>query len=409
MQLRLQRENMKTFKEAKLPSALIKRLDSIGFTTPTPIQAEAIPIALKGHDILGSAQTGTGKTGAFGIPLVAHLSASPQGTALVLLPTRELATQVLTTLNTFIDRKSDINSALLIGGEAMPKQLKQLRTNPRLVVGTPGRINDHLKRKSLSLKHTDFLVLDEVDRMLDMGFGVQLDQIAKHLTSLHRQTLMFTATLPKNLEKVAAKYLTNPTRISIGSLHQVAENLTQTNIKVKSTDKRPRLLEELEERSGSIIIFVKTKRGADRMAQDLHKKGHQAEAIHGDLRQNKRDRIIANFRKQKYRILVATDVAARGLDIPHIEHVINYDLPQCPEDFIHRIGRTARADAEGEALNFISSSDNGKWKAIQRLLNPENKENVEDKAPKEKRNRNQVHRRRYQSKNTSERKKKRRP
>ncbi|MBN1783376.1 MAG: DEAD/DEAH box helicase [Alphaproteobacteria bacterium] len=386
---------MKTFHEAKLPAALIKRLDSIGFTTPTPIQAEAIPAALQGKDVLGSAQTGTGKTGAFGIPLVAHLTASPHGTALILLPTRELADQVLKTLETFIDRNAGISTALLIGGEPMPKQFKQLRNNPRLIVGTPGRINDHLKRKTLKLEKTDFLVLDEVDRMLDMGFGVQLDEIAKYLTA-KRQTLMFTATMPKNLEKIAAKYLTDPTRISIGGLHNVAENLKQTNIKVKTDEKHDRLLQELDERTGSVIIFVKTKRGADRMAIQLNKLKHKAEALHGDLRQSKRDRVIGDYRKEKFRILVATDVAARGLDIPHIEHVINYDLPQAPEDFIHRIGRTARADAKGEALNFICPNENGKWKAIQRLLDPDAKQ-TEDRAPRGDRNRGQTHNRRRTS------------
>lgn len=368
---------MKDFNEAKLPPALLTQLKKIGFMTPTPIQAKSIPEALLGKDILGSAQTGTGKTGAFGIPLITHILSSPQGNALILLPTRELAMQVIKALEAFIPQKTKIPIALLIGGEQMYKQLKQLRANPRLVVGTPGRINDHLKRKTLNLKGTDFLVLDEVDRMLDMGFGVQLDAIAKYLTGT-RQTLMFSATLPKKIEKIADKYLKDPVRISIGATHAPALNLKQTHVKLSVKEKYPRLLDELEKRAGSVLVFVKTKRGADRMAKQLKNAGHASDALHGDLRQNKRTKVIGAFRNQKYRVLVATDVAARGLDIPHIEHVINYDLPQCPEDYIHRIGRTARADAEGEALNLISPADHGNWKDIQRLLDP----TIKDDRPK---------------------------
>jgi superfamily II DNA/RNA helicase len=359
---------MKNFNDTRIPEALFHRLQQMGFITPTPIQAEALPKALDGQDILGSAQTGTGKTGAFGIPLVTHLMHNDRGTALVLLPTRELALQVLQTLKKFIG-SSKLNSALLIGGEPMPPQLRQLKARPRLIVGTPGRVNDHLTRGSLMLHDTNFLVLDEVDRMLDMGFGIQLDAIARYLTA-QRQTLMFSATMPKNIEGLANKYLTNPTRISIGAVHTPAANVTQENIKLSETDKEQRLLHELDNLEGSIVVFIKTKYAADRMALKLKKLGHDTEALHGDLRQNKRTRVIENFRKNKYRILVATDVAARGLDIPHIKYVINYDLPQSPEDYIHRIGRTARAGAEGTAINFLTASDNRKWRAIYQLLNP---------------------------------------
>lgn len=359
---------MKTFKEVGIPLPLLHRLDHIGFTTPTPIQAEAIPYALQGSDILGSAQTGTGKTAAFGVPLIAHLLQHTQGSSLVLLPTRELALQVMKALQQF-SGKNKISTALLIGGEDIRKQFRQLKANPRLIVGTPGRINDHLTRGTLKLNETNFLVLDEVDRMLDMGFGIQLDVIAKHLTT-KRQTLMFSATMPKNIQKLSAKYLKDPVRISVGSTHAPITNIKQEHVKLSDSEKYPQLLEELNTRPGSIIIFVKTKYAADSMTKKLRKIGHKADALHGDLRQNKRTSVIAGFRKQNYRILVATDVAARGLDIPHIEHVINYDLPQCPKDYIHRIGRTARAGATGEAMNFLSPSDSAKWRAIQRLINP---------------------------------------
>ncbi len=359
---------MQHFNEAGIPQPILLRLEQMGFTTPTPIQAQAIPPALAGKDILGSAQTGTGKTGAFGIPLVAHLMAASRGSALVLLPTRELAVQVMQTLQKFIGN-TPLATALLIGGEDMGKQYGQLRARPRLIVGTPGRINDHLGRGTLMLHDTNFLVLDEMDRMLDMGFGVQIDAIAKFLTA-KRQTLMFSATLPDNIEKLAAKYLSQPVRISVGSTTATATNVSQEVVKLTDAEKYPRLLDELNARQGSIIVFVKTKYGADRMAGKLRKIGHKVEALHGDLRQSRRDRVIKDFRAQHYRILIATDIAARGLDIPHIEHVINYDLPQAPEDYIHRIGRTARAGAEGAALNLVSPEDQGKWRAIHRMLNP---------------------------------------
>jgi len=359
---------MKNFNDPRIPEALFHRLQQMEFITPTPIQAEALPKALDGQDILGSAQTGTGKTGAFGIPLVTHLMNNNRGTALVLLPTRELAVQVLQTLKKFIG-SSKLNSALLIGGEPMPPQIRQLRAKPRLIIGTPGRINDHLTRGNLMLHETNFLVLDEVDRMLDMGFGVQLEAIARFLTS-KRQTLMFSATMPKNIEGLANKYLTNPVRISMGAVHTPAENVTQENIKLSESDKSQRLVSELDKLEGSIVVFIKTKHAADRMATKLKNLGHEVEALHGDLRQNKRTRVIEGFRKNKYRILIATDVAARGLDIPHIKYVINYDLPQSPEDYIHRIGRTARAGAKGTAINFLTAADNRKWRAIHQLLNP---------------------------------------
>jgi ATP-dependent RNA helicase DeaD len=359
-----------TFSEAGLPQPLFHRLEQMGFINPTPIQAEAIPHALNGLDILGSAQTGTGKTGAYGIPLVVKLLTENEGNALVLLPTRELALQVMQTLQKFIGN-SNIKTALLIGGEEKRKQFRQLNSNPRLIVGTPGRINDHLIAGALKLDRVNFLVLDEVDRMLDMGFGIQLDAIARYLSANKRQTLMFSATLPSNIQKLSGKYLTDPIRISVGETHAPAANVKQENITLTENEKYQRLLKELNEREGSILVFVKTKSSADDMAFKLRKADLESQALHGDLRQHKRNKVILDFRKQKYRILVATDVAARGLDISHIEHVINYDLPQCPEDYIHRIGRTARAGAEGVAVNFISPADKMKWRAITRLLNPQ--------------------------------------
>lgn len=372
---------MKTFQEMGLPEALVHTLGCMHFNEPTPIQAEAIPLALHGKDILGSAQTGTGKTGAFGIPLVAKLLSNTIGSALVMTPTRELATQVMSQLQIMLGKRSRIKTALLIGGDSMSKQLMQLRNHPRVIVGTPGRINDHLERGSLKLHDTDFLVLDETDRMLDMGFAVQIDSIMQYMND-KRQTLLFSATLPQNIVQISKKYLNEPVHVAVNQISELAPNIQQDTLRISEAEKYPNLLSQLDERQGSVIIFVKTKYGAEKMAIKLSKDGYSASAIHGDLRQNKRDRVIADFRDKKYRVLVATDVAARGLDIPHIEHVINYDLPQCAEDYIHRIGRTARAGSNGFALSFITPAERGKWNAIDLLLNPDkrpNKENADQK------------------------------
>lgn len=360
---------MKNFDELNLPENIMQAIKAMNFKEPTPIQAQSIPVALDGKDIIGSAQTGTGKTAAFAIPMIAHLMKDDRSMALVLLPTRELAAQVLEAANNMLGKMNHIKSALLIGGDSMVKQLNQLKGKPRIIVGTPGRINDHLSRRSLKLNNANFLVLDETDRMLDMGFGIQLDEIAKYLPK-ERQTLMFSATLPKNIMALSKKYLTNPVRIACGQENQAMPNIKQEIIKTSEATKFIDLTTQLQTREGSILVFVKTKHGADKLAVRLSKEEHKAVAIHGDLRQSRRDKVIADFRKQKNRILVATDVAARGLDIPHIEHVINYDLPQCPEDYIHRIGRTARAGALGCAVNFLMSSDASKWKEIYKLMNP---------------------------------------
>ncbi len=361
---------MNSFHGFGLTPSLATSLEHMNYKTPTPIQAQAIPLALKGRDIMGSAQTGTGKTAAFAIPLVEALLNSPRGSALVLTPTRELGKQVMEIMRQLLGPKSAIKTAFLIGGEPMGKQFAQLKMRPRLIVGTPGRINDHLERGSLMLHDTGFLVLDETDRMLDMGFSIQIDQILKYLPE-KRQTLMFSATLPKNIIKLSEKYLNNPERVAVGSMIAPVKNIKQEIIRLNETDKYEELVRQLGDRTGSVLIFVKTKYGTEKLAKRLNREKFDADAIHGDLKQSRRERVIREFRGQKYRILVATDVASRGLDIPHIEHVINYDLPQVPEDYIHRIGRTARAGAEGAALCLVTPQDGRKWHAIELLMNPE--------------------------------------
>ncbi|MDR2902736.1 MAG: DEAD/DEAH box helicase [Lactobacillales bacterium] len=358
---------MTSFKELGIPSAIMDSLTKMNFTTPTPIQEKSIPVALQGHDVLGSAQTGTGKTAAFAIPMINHLMQNETNAALILLPTRELADQVLEATNKILGKLAHIKTVLLIGGNSMSLQLQKLQKKPRLIVGTPGRINDHLRRKSLDLSATNFLVLDETDRMLDMGFGAQLNEIAKYLPK-QRQTLMFSATLPKNIVSLSHKYLNNPVRIAVGADNETAANVRQKNVNTTDQNKYAELIYQINASVGSILVFVRTKHGAARMAVKLTKAGLSADAIHGDLKQKRRQRVITDFRGKAFRILVATDIAARGLDISHIENVINYDLPQVPEDYIHRVGRTGRADATGIAINLLAPADAKKWKEIQKLL-----------------------------------------
>ncbi len=361
---------MTDFKNMNVPDHLVQALERMHITTPTPIQSQAIPMGLEGHDILASAQTGTGKTIAYLIPLLTKLGENPDRTALILTPTRELATQVRDSLIQLLGRNPDLGLSLLIGGEDMNRQFLQLRNRPRLIVGTPGRVIDHLKRRTLNLNKTSFMVLDEMDRMLDMGFNEQLQQICQYLPD-ERQTFMFSATLPDNIVKLAHQYMNEPKRISVGSTTKPIDNIQQDVKHTTNAEKFSHLLDELDSREGSVIVFVKTKRGADELVLKLQHKNHKAEAIHGNLKQSKRDRVTREFRNKRYRIMVATDIAARGLDIPHIEHVVNYDLPQCPEDYIHRIGRTGRAGATGQAISLISPQEGYLWSMIHKLMHPD--------------------------------------
>ena len=357
------------FSELPIDNKLKNSIRFADFITPTPIQRKSIPISLSGKDILGTAQTGTGKTLAFTIPMINKLLIDKNTMALIVCPTRELATQVMQTVLKLNVREIGIGNALLIGGESMQKQLKKLKKRARIIVGTPGRINDHLKRQSLNLSKVSYLVLDETDRMLDMGFTPQIETILKFIPKEH-QTLLFSATLPNNILRISEKYLNNPERIAIGSLSTPIEKIKQETFQITQDKKYHELINQLVERSGSILVFVKTKHGADKIVKRLKYDGHSADAIHGNLRQSKRDRVINNFRNGKIRILIGTDVAARGLDIPLIKHVINYDLPQVPEDYIHRVGRTGRAGKEGSSLTFITPNDRSMWNSISRLIDP---------------------------------------
>ena len=369
------------FSDLQIENKLKKSIELADFKTPTPIQSQSIPISLEGRDILGTAQTGTGKTLAFTVPMINKLIKDKQAMALIVCPTRELATQVMATVLKLNVREIGIGNALLIGGESMQKQLRKLGKRARIIVGTPGRINDHLKRKSLDLSKVNYLVLDETDRMLDMGFTPQIEQILNFVPKEH-QTLLFSATLPNNILKISQRYLNNPERISVGSLSAPIDKIKQETFEVSQDKKYHELINQLVERSGSILVFVKTKHGADKIVKRLKYDGHKADAIHGNLRQSKRDRVINGFRNGHSRILIATDVAARGLDIPVIKHVINYDLPQVPEDYVHRIGRTGRAGKEGSALTFLTPSDRSMWNSISKLIDPNYKPPQRDRGQK---------------------------
>ena len=314
---------MQKFSDLSISLLVLDAIKKLKLIKPTPIQKISIPLALEGNDILGTAQTGTGKTYAFGIPLINHLTLDKDSYAIILTPTRELALQVSSALKDLTSMKNIIDTAVIIGGDSIQKQLKQLK-KARLVVGTPGRIHDHIRRKSLKLSKFNFLVLDETDRMLDMGFVDEIKSIIEKLPS--HQTLLFSATLPKKISDIAKNFMTNPQRVNVGEENTPLTNIKQEIKNVNQKEKFEHLKLELLEINGSVVLFVKTKRSADKIALKLRKDKFNAEAIHGDLRQSKREKVILKFRKNRFQILVATDVAARGLDIPHIEHVINYDI-----------------------------------------------------------------------------------
>ncbi|MAV14297.1 MAG: DEAD/DEAH box helicase [Dehalococcoidia bacterium] len=358
---------MNNFSNFDLSNESRKALEGLGFKNPTPIQSKAIPVGLSGQDILANAQTGSGKTIAFALPLIEKIKNNTNSSGLILTPTRELAKQIFSVVNIILSYHEKIRSILLIGGEGIYTQSNSLKKSPQIIIGTPGRINDHLDRGSLNINNCDLVVLDETDKMLEMGFEFQVRDILKAIKN-KKQMLMFSATLPNQIIKLSSKYSNNPQRISIQQNEVLNFNIKQDVIKVSPKDKFKELSNQIKKRDGSILVFVKTKYGTEKLSKRLKKDGIKSTALHGGLRQNKRSRIMDNFRDEKFRIMIATDIASRGIDVPHIEHVINYDLPQAPEDFVHRIGRTARAGSVGEALSFITPNDSKIWKSIEMTL-----------------------------------------
>ncbi len=357
------------FSQFPLSAALQARLDANKFVTPTPVQAGAIPPALEGRDVLATAQTGTGKTLSFLIPIVEMMQKTPErnaAQALILLPTRELAMQVEAAFKAI--RSHQLQTvALVVGGMQERPQLDAIRRGARLIVATPGRLEDFLKRKLVRMDQVKILVLDEVDRMLDMGFQPAIARIAAMLPAA-RQTLCYSATLEGPVKEVARKYLNNPARIEIGSVLKPAENVELRTFEVEQNNKQELLEHLLGAEQGSFLVFVRTKHGADRVARRLTRSGWSATQIHGDRSQSQRNSALRSFKEGRHRVLVATDVAARGIDVANVAHVINYDLPKVAEDFVHRVGRTGRASARGVASTFAVAAERGELRKIERTL-----------------------------------------
>lgn len=357
--------NKLKFDNLGLDNPILKVLDRLNFHTPTPIQAQAIPDALKGEDIIGVAQTGTGKTLAFSLPIIQRLIRHG-GRGLVMLPTRELAMQVEVTLHK-IARSFGLRTAMIIGGAPMGKQRRDLRNNPHVIIGTPGRIINHIEEKTIPLHDVSILVLDEADRMFDMGFSPQIRKIMRVIPP-ERQTMLFSATMPPDIIKMATQHMKRPTHIEVAPQGTTAEKVQQEIYIVTRNQKKDLLKMILTEKTDPTIVFSRTKHGASKLCRDLNKINIAAAEIHSNRTLGQRKHALDGFRSGKYRVLMATDIAARGIDVKDIALVINYDVPEHAEDYVHRIGRTGRAGREGRAITFIQPSESDKLRKIERLI-----------------------------------------
>ncbi len=366
-----------SFDSLGLRAELLRAVAEQGYTQTTPIQAQAIPVVLAGRDLLGAAQTGTGKTAAFALPILQRLSNKASAShsparhpvrVLIVTPTRELAAQVEQDFRTY-GKYVPVKSTLVYGGVGMQPQVDALRRGVDILVATPGRLLDHVQQKTVSLGQVEILVLDEADRMLDMGFIHDIRRILALLPAT-RQNLLFSATFPDEIRKLAASFMNSPVTVEVARRNTPAELVAQVQHPV-SHDRKRELLAHLVKSNDwrQVLVFVKTKHGANRLAQQLERAGIEADAIHGNKAQNHRTRTLARFKDNELRVLVATDIAARGLDIEALPHVVNYDLPHVAEDYVHRIGRTGRAGVEGEAVSLVSNTDRPLMAAIERLMN----------------------------------------
>ncbi len=356
-----------------LPPRLARNLTELGITDPTPIQSKAIPEAMNGRDVMGLAQTGTGKTAAFGLPLVAALMriegrpAPKAPRSLILAPTRELAKQILDNLRAYA-AGTQIRCELVVGGASLNRQEQRLAKGCDVLVATPGRLIDLLERRAVRLDGAGYLVLDEADQMLDMGFIHALRKIAPLLPS-ERQTMLFSATMPKQMNEIAGAYLTNPVRIETAPPGKPADKIDQSVHFVEQTEKTGLLIDMLgRHRDESALVFARTKHGAERLMKTLDKAGFAAASVHGNKSQGQRERALSGFRSGDLRVLVATDVAARGIDVPEVRHVYNYDLPNVPDNYVHRIGRTARAGRDGAAIAFCAPAEMGELRDIEKVM-----------------------------------------
>ncbi len=358
-------EIKKDFYGLGIAPGILEVLNKLHFTVPTPIQEQSIPSALSGKDLMGIAQTGTGKTLAFGIPLIQRVL-NGKSMGLVIAPTRELALQIDETLRK-VGVPLNLRTAVLIGGESIGRQMRDLHRSPQIVIGTPGRILDHMEQRTLSLNKVSVLVLDEADRMLDMGFAPQLKRILSVLPR-ERQTMLFSATMPEQIIAITKTYLKLPIRVEIARSGTTAQDVTQELFFVSQSDK-PRLLEKiLQEYRGSVLVFSRTKHAARKIAGLIRALGHSSAEIHSNRSLGQRKEALEGFKTGRYRVLVATDIAARGIDVTNIELVLNYDLPENPEDYVHRIGRTGRAGGKGHAMSFARPNQTGDVRSIERLI-----------------------------------------
>lgn len=351
-----------------LSESILRDLSKAGYNDPTSIQAQAIPYALKGRDVVGCAQTGTGKTAAFVIPLIERLALMPKGhpRALILVPTRELAIQIQEVIDK-LGRSSRVFATTIVGGADMQAQVRGLRQRPDVIVATPGRLLDHLWNGTVNLAPMKVLVLDEADRMLDMGFAPQINQILDAMPE-ERQTLLFSATMPADLNRLAQASVKNPAHVMVARPATTADGVSQSLHHTTHDSKTDLLVSLLRQEEKTVLVFTRTKHRADRLAHVLGNVGHKVAVIHGDRTLSQRRMALEGFKRGTFRILVATDIAARGIDVANIGHVVNYDVPNCPEDYVHRIGRTARMNATGRATSFVTTEDHAQWRAIEKLL-----------------------------------------
>jgi ATP-dependent RNA helicase DeaD len=358
-----------SFSDLGLSEGLLQTLDELGYVEPTPIQAQAIPELLNGHDVIGQAQTGSGKTAAFGLPMLEYVDPENEETqAIVLTPTRELCIQVTQALRAYAEHLENVNVVAVFGGAPIREQQSRLRHGAQIVVATVGRMMDLIQRQSLVLTAARYVVLDEADEMLDLGFIEDVERILRMCPS-GRQTLLFSATMPGPVAKLAEQYMYDPVTIRVTPRKLTVDSVEQAYVKVEPRKKLDRLESVLRaEEPEQAIIFVRTKIGAARLGKQLADAGLRVKALHGDLTQGQRDGVMISFKEHKTPLLVATDIAARGLDIEHVTHVINYDMPNNPEVYVHRIGRTGRVGRTGRAITFVTSKQDGELKEIERVV-----------------------------------------
>ena len=363
-----------SFRSLGLVSPILKTLEKQELHVPTPIQEKSIPIILEGKDVIGLAQTGTGKTAAFILPLLSKMYGTQQTgkfrkvKMLVLSPTRELAQQIGEVIKPFASA-TNIKTCTIVGGVPIFKQFKDLRKGSDIIIGTPGRVEDHISQKSIDLSNAKYTVLDEADQMLDIGFLPAVRRILS-ITPKTRQTLLFSATMPQEIKRLVEKFMVSPVEVTVSAVAKPVEKINQKIIMLNNSQKIDALKEIVQSRAGArLLIFTKTKHGAEKVVKSLSKDGFSVASIHGNKSQNQRQKSLINFKNGNCPLLVATDIAARGIDVPGVEAVINYDLPEVPESYVHRIGRTARAGMTGDAISFCSELEIKKLRAIEKLIN----------------------------------------